>query len=58
MCFQSDRPKPALTRWLSNSFCEEDYVVTFYLAEFINALTNIAYGMLVLAVKFSSSPPD
>jgi hypothetical protein len=27
------------------SFCEEDYVVTFYLAEFINALTNIAYGM-------------
>ncbi|KAK4102469.1 alkaline phytoceramidase [Parathielavia hyrcaniae] len=25
------------------NFCEEDYVITFYIAEFINALTNIAY---------------
>lgn len=27
-----------------NSFCEEDYMISFYLAEFINSLTNIAYG--------------
>jgi len=29
------------------SFCEEDYAITRYLAEFINALTNFAYGMYV-----------
>lgn len=26
------------------SFCEEDYAVTSYVAEFVNTLTNIAYG--------------
>lgn len=26
------------------SFCEEDYVVTVYLAEFINSLSNSLYG--------------
>lgn len=26
------------------SFCEEDYVVTRWVAEFINSLTNLAYG--------------
>ncbi|KAF2667661.1 hypothetical protein BT63DRAFT_456961 [Microthyrium microscopicum] len=25
------------------NFCEEDYAVTFYIAEFINALTNVTY---------------
>ncbi len=35
----------ALTPTPPTSFCEEDYVITFYLAEFINALTNIAYGV-------------
>jgi hypothetical protein len=28
-----------------HSFCEEDYAFTAYLAEFINSLTNLAYGM-------------
>lgn len=28
------------------SFCEEDYIVSFYLAEFINSLTNVAYSTL------------
>lgn len=28
-----------------SSFCEEDYAITRYLAEFINSLTNFAYGM-------------
>ena len=27
-----------------DSFCEEDYVVTRYVAEFINSLTNLAYS--------------
>ena len=27
-----------------NSFCEEDYVITFYVAEFVNSLSNLAYG--------------
>jgi Ceramidase len=27
------------------SFCEEDYAITRYFAEFINTLTNLAYGM-------------
>lgn len=26
------------------SFCEEDYVVTIFIAEFINSLTNLVYG--------------
>lgn len=29
------------------SFCEEDYDVSRYIAEFINSLTNLAYGMWV-----------
>jgi dihydroceramidase len=28
------------------SFCEEDYAISFYLAEFVNALTNVTYGKL------------
>lgn len=31
-----------------SSFCEEDYAVTVYVAEFINTLTNLTYGMLGL----------
>lgn len=27
------------------NFCEEDYVITFVLAEFVNSLTNLAYGL-------------
>ncbi|KAJ4011223.1 hypothetical protein NW752_007240 [Fusarium irregulare] len=30
------------------NFCEEDYAITFYLAEFINALTNVTYVYLAL----------
>lgn len=29
---------------LACSFCEEDYAVTIYIAEFVNTLTNLAYG--------------
>ncbi|KAK0639758.1 dihydroceramidase [Cercophora newfieldiana] len=32
------------------NFCEEDYVVTIYIAEFINALSSLAYSFL--AVRF------
>ena len=28
-----------------DSFCEEDYAVTRYVAEFVNTLTNLVYGM-------------
>ncbi len=30
------------------SFCEEDYAVTFYIAEFVNALTSLAYSKTLL----------
>ncbi|KAF4964698.1 hypothetical protein FSARC_7405 [Fusarium sarcochroum] len=30
------------------NFCEEDYAITFYLAEFVNALTNVTYVYLAL----------
>jgi hypothetical protein len=30
---------------IRHSFCEEDYAVTYYVAEFVNSLTNLAYGM-------------
>ncbi|KAI8627278.1 ceramidase [Xylariaceae sp. FL1651] len=38
----------------SANFCEEDYVVTRYLAEFINALTNLAY--ILFALKYMYGP--
>jgi dihydroceramidase len=34
------------------NFCEEDYVFTFYLAEFINSVTNIAYVYLALRAMY------
>ncbi|KAJ3491891.1 hypothetical protein NLG97_g5503 [Lecanicillium saksenae] len=34
------------------NFCEEDYVLTFYLAEFINSLTNIAYVYFALQYMY------
>ncbi|KAK3293624.1 ceramidase [Chaetomium fimeti] len=34
------------------NFCEEDYVISYYLAEFINALTNIAYVYLALVAMY------
>jgi hypothetical protein len=34
----------SLTLIYHSSFCEEDYAVTFWVAEFINSFTNIAYG--------------
>ncbi|KAK4141970.1 ceramidase [Dichotomopilus funicola] len=37
------------------NFCEEDYAVTFYLAEFINALSNYAY--IHLALRAIYPPP-
>ncbi|KAL7764307.1 hypothetical protein ACKLNR_005452 [Fusarium oxysporum f. sp. zingiberi] len=36
------------------NFCEEDYAVTFYLAEFINALTNVMYVYLALRSMYGS----
>ena len=38
-----------LTSFCPSSFCEEDYAVTKYLAEFINALSNLAYGTYISA---------
>lgn len=29
---------------IQNSFCEEDFVVTGYAGEFINAISSVAYG--------------
>lgn len=37
-----------------SNFCEEDYVVTIYIAEFINTLTNLAY--IYYALKSPSRP--
>lgn len=37
-------PLPIASSNTGYSFCEEDYVVTRYVAEFINSLTNLAYG--------------
>ncbi|KAL2258493.1 hypothetical protein VTK26DRAFT_8176 [Humicola hyalothermophila] len=34
------------------NFCEEDYVITFYLAEFMNALTNVAYVYPALCAMY------
>ncbi|KAI1122265.1 ceramidase [Nemania abortiva] len=36
----------------SANFCEEDYAVTRYLAEFINTLTNLAYVFLALRYMY------
>ncbi|KAF5234592.1 hypothetical protein FANTH_12089 [Fusarium anthophilum] len=36
------------------NFCEEDYAVSFYLAEFINALTNVTYVYLALRSMYGS----
>ncbi|KAK4038163.1 ceramidase [Parachaetomium inaequale] len=38
------------------NFCEEDYVISFYLAEFINALTNISYVYLALRAMYPPRP--
>lgn len=38
------------------SFCEEDYAVTKYIAEFVNTLSNLAYGMYDLATTNTSFP--
>lgn len=37
----------ALTEIPPSSFCEEDYLITRYIAEFINTLTNLTYGMFL-----------
>ncbi|KAL2265812.1 hypothetical protein VTJ83DRAFT_6912 [Remersonia thermophila] len=37
------------------NFCEEDYNITFYLAEFINALTNVTYVYLALRAMYGPS---
>ncbi|TQV98439.1 alkaline phytoceramidase [Cordyceps javanica] len=34
------------------NFCEEDYVLTFYLAEFINSVSNIAYVYFALQYMY------
>ncbi|KAK5660000.1 hypothetical protein OQA88_13466 [Cercophora sp. LCS_1] len=36
------------------NFCEEDYAITYYITEFINSLTNIAY--VVPALQFMYGP--
>ncbi|KAM5354415.1 hypothetical protein ACJ41O_001064 [Fusarium nematophilum] len=36
------------------NFCEEDYVITLFLAEFVNALTNISYIYFALRSMYGS----
>ncbi|KAF1990146.1 alkaline phytoceramidase [Aulographum hederae CBS 113979] len=52
-------PRSHLGYWgtpTSNAnFCEEDYAVTLYIAEFINSLTNLAYVYLALRYRPSKS---
>ncbi|KAL2168405.1 hypothetical protein VTG60DRAFT_7318 [Thermothelomyces hinnuleus] len=36
------------------NFCEEDYVISFYIAEFINSLTNVAYVYYALCAMYPS----
>lgn len=36
------------------NFCEEDYVITRYVAEFINSLTNVAYVYFALRYMYGS----
>ncbi|KAK4220950.1 ceramidase [Podospora fimiseda] len=38
------------------NFCEEDYAITFYLAEFINSISNLAYIYLALKAMRHHSP--
>ncbi|RSL68393.1 hypothetical protein CEP54_002824 [Fusarium duplospermum] len=37
------------------NFCEEDYVITLYLAEFVNALTNVTYVYFALRYMYGGS---
>lgn len=39
------------------SFCEEDYAVTLYIAEFINALSSLSYSYLAYRLPQSSKHP-
>ncbi|KAK0619103.1 ceramidase [Immersiella caudata] len=34
------------------NFCEEDYAISFYIAEFVNSLTNLAYIIFALRVMY------
>ncbi|KAK3318122.1 ceramidase, partial [Apodospora peruviana] len=37
------------------SFCEEDYAVSFYIAEFINSLTNLTYVYFALRYMYTTT---
>lgn len=39
-----------------HSFCEEDYALVFWAAEFVNSFTNLAYGMWFLVSEPCCSP--
>jgi ceramidase len=39
------------------SFCEEDYAITIYIGEFINTISNLAYG-IPSSPTASLSKPD
>ncbi|XXH01641.1 hypothetical protein Hte_008001 [Hypoxylon texense] len=41
---------------MGDSFCEEDYVVSIYVAEFINSLTNFAYVYFALRYMYARGP--
>jgi hypothetical protein len=49
----SDAPRPLTVVY---SFCEEDYVISFYVAEFINSISNFAYGTFATIKHDSGSP--
>jgi dihydroceramidase len=42
----------ALLNTFLSSFCDEDYAITKYIAEFINALSNLAYSVCISHFKF------
>ncbi|KAF4976658.1 hypothetical protein FZEAL_6707 [Fusarium zealandicum] len=54
------RWRPLLAEWSlepadeqsKNSFCEEDYVISLFLAEFVNALTNVSYVYFALQYMY------
>ena len=61
---RSKLPRAAQTWLFANcvcepsSFCEEDYAITRYIAEFINSITNFAYSMFVNPVPCCEPPFD
>jgi dihydroceramidase len=43
---------------MTSSFCEEDYTISFYIAEFVNSMTNFAYSEFGLENPFCTFATD